>query len=161
MKTSLLPPLLALSLCCSLAQAAPAEHQEFEATLLAPFQAGAAQGRTFTLQFAYPGLARRDTVDWWVELVRPDGRVALRWRGAAPFTGDEMTVAVPWSGRLGLSPAPSGIYRVRLRATVRGDAHEEIEQDWEIAVGAPLLPAMPAFSPLPRAFEPAAVAAPG
>lgn len=161
MKTSFLSPFLALSLCCSLAQAAPAEHQEFEATLLAPFQAGAAQGRTFTLHFAYPGLARAATVDWRVELVRPDGRVALRWRGAAPFTGEAMTVAVPWSGRLGLSPAPGGIYRVRLRATVRGDAHEEVEQDWEIAVGAPPLPAMPAFSPLARAFAPAAAPAPG
>ena len=106
MKTSFLPPLLVLSLCCSLAQAAPAEHQEFEATLLAPFQSGAAQGRTFTLSFAYPGLARTDTVDWRLELVRPGGGVALRWRGAAPFTGETMTVSVPWSGRLGLKPAP-------------------------------------------------------
>ncbi|MGF6272168.1 hypothetical protein ABIB38_000510 [Massilia sp. UYP11] len=159
MKTSFISSALALSLCCSLAQAAPAEHQEFEATLLAPFQAAAA--RTFTLSFAYPGLARKDMVDWRVELVRPDGRVALRWRGAVPFTGEAMTVAVPWSGRLGLAPAPSGIYRVRLRATMRGDAHEEAEQDWEIAVGAPPLPAMPAFAPLPRAFQAAAVPAPG
>ena len=164
MKTSLIFPLLALSLCCGLAHAAPAEHQEFEATLLAPFQAGAVQGRTFTLHFAYPGLARAATVDWRVELVRPDGRVALRWRGAAPFTSEEMTVAVPWSGRLGRGMAPAGIYKVRLHATVRGDdhgMHDPHEQEWEIAVGAPQLPAMPAFSPLPRAFEPAAVPAPG
>lgn len=160
MKTSFLPPFFALSLCCSLAVAAPAEHQEFEATLLAPFQAGAAQGRTFTLAFAYPGLAQPDIVDWQVDLVRPGGRVALRWRGQAPFKGDEITVAVPWSGRLGRSVAPSGIYRVRLHASVRGDAHEAVEQDWQIAVGAPQPPAMPAFSPLPRAFAPAAVPAP-
>lgn len=161
MKTSLLPPLLALSLCCSLAQAAPAEHQEFEATLLAPFQAGAAPGRTFTLSFAYPGLARAGIVDWRVELVRPGGRVALRWRGAAPFSGEAMTVAVPWSGRLGARPAPSGIYRVRLHAALRGDAHDTIGQEWEIAVGAPREPAMPAFAPLARPFEPDAAPAPG
>lgn len=161
MKVSLLPPLLALSLCCSLAQAASAEHQEFEATLLAPFQAGAAPGRTFTLSFAYPGLARAGIVDWRVELVRPGRRVALRWRGAAPFSGETMTVAVPWSGRLGARPAPSGIYRVRLHAAVRGDAHDTIEQEWEIAVGAPREPAMPAFAPLARPFEPAAAPAPG
>lgn len=161
MRTSLFPSLLVLSLCCSLAHAAPAEHQEFEATLLAPFQAGVQQGRTFTLSFAYPGLARADTVDWRVELVKPGGRVALRWRGSAPFTGEAMTVSVPWSGRLGLTLAPSGIYKVRLHATVRGDYHEAHEQDWEIAVGAPRAPAMPAFAPLPRPFEPAAVPAPG
>ena len=158
---SIAPALLALSLGCSLAHATPPEHQEFEATLLAPFQTGAAQGRTFTLSFDYPGLARAGRVDWRLELVRPGGRVALRWRGAAPFTGQTLTVAVPWSGRLGSKPAPGGIYRVRLHATVRGHLHEAIEQEWEIAVGAPRAPAMPAFAPLPRAFEPAAAPAPG
>ena len=164
MKTSFLPPLMALSLYCSLAHAAPAEHQEFEATLLAPFQAGAARGRTFTLGFAYPGLPQAAIVDWRVELVKPGGRVALRWRGAAPFTGEAMTVAVPWSGRLGRGLAPAGIYKVRLKATVRGAgraAHESHAQEWEIAVGAPREPAMPAFSPLRRAFAPAAAPAPG
>lgn len=157
----LLPTLLALSLCCGAAQAASTEHQEFEATLLAPFQAGAAQGRTFTLGFAYPGLARADMVDWRLELLRPDRRVALRWHGQAALSGAPVTVAVPWSGRFGSAPAPDGIYTVRLRASVRGDAHEVHEQEWEIAVGAPTAPVMPAFSPLPRPFEPAAVAAPG
>ncbi|MDT1847974.1 phosphotransferase, partial [Acinetobacter baumannii] len=76
-------------------------------------------------------------------------------------TGETMTVSVPWSGRLGLTPAPSGIYRVRLHATVRGDPHEAIEQDWAIAVGAPPTPTMPAFAPLARPFAPAAVPAPG
>ena len=163
MRTSLRPVVLALSLSCSLAQAAPAEHQEFEATLLAPFQAGAAQGRTFTLSFAYPGLPHANLLDWRVELIKPGGRVALRWRGAAPFTGEAMTVAVPWSGRLGRGLAPAGIYKVRLHATLRGDdhGHDVQEQEWEIAVGAPREPAMPAFSPLPRPFAPAAAPAPG
>jgi len=161
MDTSFLLPILALALYSGAAVAATAEHQEFEATLFAPFQAGAAQGRTFTLRFAYPGLAQPDSVDWRVALVRPDGRVALRWRGHTSFTGEEITVAVPWSGRLGRRLAPGGIYRVRLQASVRGDAHEAVEQEWEIAVGAPQPPAMPAFAPLPRAFAPGAVAAPG
>jgi len=167
MRPLLFPALLALAPCSGAAGAASAEHQEFEATLFAPFQAGTAPGRTFTLHFAYPGLPGAATVDWHVQLAGPDGRVTLRWRGQAPFTGEDITVAVPWSGRLGRRAAPDGIYRVRLRASVRGDAHfaheahEAVEQDWEIAVGAPRQPAMPAFAPLPRALAAAAAPAPG
>lgn len=148
-----------LSLCCSLALAAPAEHQEFEAMLHAPFQAGAA--RTFTLTFAHPGLTRPANVAWRVELLAPGGGSVLQWRGQALLGGDEITVQVPWSGRLGRAPAPAGIYRVRLRAQVEGDAHGEVDQAWEIAVGTPRAVATPAFAPLPGAFMPSAAPAPG
>lgn len=158
MKTSYL--LFSLGLCCTLALAAPDEHQEFEATLHAPFQAAGGQGRTFTLDFDYPGLAQPRTADWRVELVGPDGRVALRWRGTERLAGSAVTVSLPWSGRLGRDEAPAGVYRVRLQAAVREEPHERVEQDWEIAVGAPPAPALPRFAPLARPFMPAAVPAP-
>lgn len=160
MKTSFL--LSSLALCCSLVHAEPGEHQEFEATLHAPFQSAAPQ-RTFIMHFDYPGLTRAQTVDWRVELVRPGGRVVLRWRGQARLAGEVVTVPLPWSGRLGKAPAPSGIYRVRLRASVRGEGdkqHEQVEQDWEIAVGQPAAPSLPLFAPLPRGLERGAVVAP-
>jgi len=163
MKTIILPPSLVLALCCSVACAAPGEHQEFEATLHAPFQSAQA-ARTFSMSFEYPGPARARVVDWRVELLRPSGGVALRWRGRLPLAGATVTVALPWSGRLGAAPAPAGIYRVRLRASVRGAPHEpveQVEQDWEIAVGAPPAPPLPHFAPLPRSGDMRAVAAPG
>lgn len=161
MKTASFTISLALSLCCSLAHAVPAEHQEFDATLHAPFRSNAPQ-RTFTLSFEYPGLTQPRSVGWRVELLRPGGRVALRWRGRALLEGAGVTVPVPvpWSGRIGNAPAPDGIYRVRLRASVRGEEHEQVEQDWEIAVGAPPAPSLPLFAPLPRGLERSAVPAP-
>jgi hypothetical protein len=160
MKTAYLP-ILALSLCCSPASASPAEHQEFDATLYTPFHAGTLAARTFTLTFAYPGLAQPADVDWRVELRAPDGQTVLQWRGQVTLTGDEITVAVPWSGRLGKQPAPDGIYRVRLHALVQRATHDAIDQEWEIAVGMPRALATPAFAPLPGAFMPGAVPAPG
>ena len=163
MKTSILPLSSgALLLSCGLAAGAPAEHKEFEATLHAPFQAGVATQRTFTLGFDYPGLERPGIVDWRVELRRPGGRVALRWRGQASLTGSSVSVALPWSGRIGRSPAPPGIYQVRLHAVVRGNGHEAVSQAWEIAVGTPARPRMPRFQALPgAALAPAAAPAPG
>lgn len=160
MKTAYLT-VLALSLCCSQASASPAEHQEFDATLYTPFQSGALAARTFTLTFAYPGLAQPANVDWRVELRAPGGQTVLQWRGQVTLTGDEITVAVPWSGRLGKQPAPDGIYRVRLHALVQRAAHDAIDQEWEIAVGTPRGLATPAFAPLPGAFMPGAAPAPG
>ena len=165
MKTIILPPslALALALCCSVACAAPGEHQEFEATLHAPFQSAQA-ARTFSMSFEYPGAPRARIVDWRVELLGPGGGVALRWRGHLPLAAETVTVTLPWSGRLGAAPAPAGIYRVRLRASVRAAPHEpveQVEQDWEIAVGAPPAPPLPHFAPLPRSGEMRAVAAPG
>jgi hypothetical protein len=156
MKTAYLP-ILVLSLCCNLANAGPAEHQEFDATLYTPFHAGTLAARTFTLTFAYPGLAQPANVHWRVELRAPGGQTVLRWRGKVTLTGDEITVTVPWSGRLGRQPAPDGIYRVRLRALVQRAEHDAIDQEWEIAVGTPRALATPAFAPLPGAFMPGAL----
>ncbi|MEH6433719.1 CehA/McbA family metallohydrolase [Massilia sp. DD77] len=167
MKTTFLPPLLSVLLAWGPACAAPGEHREFEATLYAPFQATAVQ-RSFTLSFDYPGRERKGIVDWRVELLRPNGRVALRWRGQARLTGSAGSVTVPWSGRIGPAPAPPGIYRVRMHAAPRGEAHEAheaITQGWEIAVGAPPMQRtvrMPRFEALPGAVTtPGAAPAPG
>jgi len=160
MKTACLP-ILALSLCCSPANAGPAEHEEFDATLHAPFHAGPLAARTFTLTFAYPGLAQPADVHWRVDLRAPGGRTVLQWRGQVTMTGDEITVTVPWSGRLGKQPAPDGIYSVRLHALVQRAEQDAIDQEWEIAVGTPRALATPAFAPLPGAFMPGAVQAPG
>jgi len=160
MKTAYLP-IFAMLLCCSSASAGPTEHQEFDATLHAPFQPGALAARTFTLTFAYPGLAQPANVHWRVELRAPGGRNVLQWRGQVTLTGDEITVAVPWSGRLGRQPAPDGIYRVHLHALVQRAEHDAIDQEWEIAVGMPTALTTPAFAPLPGAFMPGAAPAPG
>jgi hypothetical protein len=128
------------------------EHQEFEATLDAPYH-GEGRGldaRTFRLSFDYPGLKGRRNVRWRLELLAPNGREAARWQGQASLSGRAVDVAVRWPGWLGSSvakrpPAP-GVYRVRLRAAA---GEEEVEQSWDIAVGSVSAPALPAFAPLP------------
>ena len=164
MKTITLTPTLRallLALCCGSAVAAPAEHQEFEATLHAPFQADAGARRTFSLSFHYPGLERPGTVDWKLELIDPQGRVAQRWQGSRAFSGAAMPATVTWNGRIGGAPAPSGLYRARLRAGLRDHHEAPVEQEWQIAVGSAPAPRMPAFAPLPGARDlehPAAMA---
>jgi len=164
MKTSSLIPVLAWSRCFvfaaasffHLAAAAPAqriapaphEHQEFEATLDAPYrgEARGAESRTFRLSFDYPGLQGRRSVHWRLGLMAPNGREMARWQGQAILAGRPVEVPVRWQGTLAKGlPAP-GVYRVRLRATA-GD--EAVEQSWDIAVGNPPAPALPAFSPMP------------
>lgn len=159
MKTSSLIPVLAWSRCLVFAAAsffhlaaaaapAPHEHREFEATLEAPYRGDArgAESRTFRLSFDYPGLQGRRSVHWRLGLMAPNGREVARWQGQAILTGRPVDVPVRWQGKLanGL-PAP-GVYRVRLRATA-GD--EAVEQSWDIAVGNPPAPALPAFSLMP------------
>ncbi|MGO4479083.1 CehA/McbA family metallohydrolase [Massilia sp. 2TAF26] len=127
---------------------APHEHQEFEATLDAPYrgEARGAESRTFRLSFDYPGLQGRRSVHWRLELMAPNGREVARWQGQANLTGRPVDVPVRWQGKLAKGlPAP-GVYRVRLHATA-GD--EAVEQSWDIAVGNPPAPALPAFSPMP------------
>jgi hypothetical protein len=140
------------------------EHQEFEATLNAPYH-GAGPGfdaRTFTLSFDYPGLQQRRSVRWRLDLVAPNGRPVAHWQGQTSLAGAPVDVRVRWPGWVGKQPgkrppAP-GLYRVRLRAA---SGSEEVEQSWDIAVGSPPAPALPAFAPLPgRRAVPALQAAP-
>jgi len=127
---------------------APHEHREFEATLDAPYrgEARGAESRTFRLSFDYPRLQGRRSVHWRLELMAPNGREVARWQGQAILTGRPVDVPVRWQGKLAKGLPASGVYRVRLRATA-GD--EAVEQSWDIAVGNPPAPALPAFSPMP------------
>jgi hypothetical protein len=136
------------------AASAPAqhEHQEFEATLDAPYH-GEGRGldaRTFTLSFDYPGLHGRRSVHWRLALVAPNGREVARWQGQATLSGRPVDVPVRWLGwlgnRLAKRPPAPGVYKVRLRAAA---GSEEVEQSWDIAVGSLPAPALPAFAPLP------------
>jgi hypothetical protein len=164
MKTHILPPTLRallLALCCNSAFAASAEHKEFEATLHAPFQAAQDARRTFSLNFSYPGLEQPATVYWKLELVNPTGRVVHVWRGNRAIAGEAVPVQVVWDGRIKGAPAPAGLYGVRMRAVLRGapqDDHGAVEQDWQIAVGAPTALRMPRFAPLPGVRETSAMA---
>jgi hypothetical protein len=140
------------------------EHQEFEATLDAPYH-GEGRGldaRTFTLSFDYPGLQGRSKVRWRLELLAPDGRPLARWQGRATLSGRPLDVAVRWPGQVGhgaaMRPPAPGVYKARLRAAA---GHEEVEQSWEIAVGSLPASALPAFAPLPgRLAGPNAAPAP-
>jgi hypothetical protein len=152
MKTYLAPLLsLALLTGASGAAAVPNDHREFEATLNAPYRGDGGvkpDARTFTLSFDFPGLRRPRLAAWRLELLAPGGRRVAQWQGKTTLTGRPADVPVHWQGLLaGRAPA-SGIYRVRLHAAIQG---ETVEQDWEIAVGRPHAPAMPAFAPLPNA----------
>ena len=171
MKTHLAPIFsLALALAplasASCAAAVPIDHREFEATLNVHYHGDGGvkpEARTFTLSFDFPGLQRRRLAAWRLELLAPNGRRVARWQGKTMLAGRPADVPVRWQGLLaGHAPAP-GVYRVRLHAAVGSKA---VEQDWEIAVGKPHTPAMPAFAPLPnghtqRRGEPAAAPALG
>jgi len=151
MKTYLAPILsLALLTGASGAGAVPSDHREFEATLNAPYHGdGGVQpdARTFMLSFDFPGLQRPQPAAWRLELLAPGGRSVARWQGKTTLAGRPAAVPVHWSGLLAGHALAPGVYRVRLHAAIQGEA---IEQGWEIAVGKPRPPAMPAFAPLPN-----------
>ena len=159
--TSLPLALGLLLVACRAAQAGaiPAEHREFEATLHAPYRADASaitaqpESRTFTMAFDYPGLETPRTVSWRLELTAPSGAVVQRWQGSTELRGAPVAVTVRWPDPDNRARFAPGTYRVRLLASVAGDDGdvEEAEQSWDIAVGQPAAPVMPAFAPLPRA----------
>ncbi len=123
------------------------EHQEFEATLAAPYHGdGRLDARTFTISLDYPGLQGRRSVHWRLELLAPDGRAVQRWHGHAQLAGRPVDVAVRWQGRSGRQASKPGVYRVRLHAAA---GREEVDQSWDIAVGSVPAPVLPAFAPLP------------
>ncbi|WP_229259631.1 CehA/McbA family metallohydrolase [Duganella aceris] len=119
------------------------DHQEFDATLQAPFRADADGGRELTLHFAQ----QAGRVRWRLELLAPAGDTVLRrWRGEH-LLGDALpvTVKLRWQHS---ARTPAGIYRLRLRASL--DGAQDIEQLW---------PGWPAPAPATPATAPAAIAA--
>lgn len=134
------------------ALASKADHQEFEATLHAPFLADAKatselpEARTFTLSFDYPFLEQAKAVNWTLEVVSPDGVVVQQWKGSRPLAARQVDVRVAWDGRGEGVILSDGVYQVRMRAS---DGDEEVEQSWEIGIGKPVAQTMPAFAPLP------------
>jgi hypothetical protein len=138
------------------AQASKEDHQEFEATLHAPFVADARasselpEARTFTLSFDYPFLEQARSVSWTLEVVSPDGVTVQQWQGKRALAAKQVDVNVAWDGRGNGVILSDGVYQVRMRAT---DGDEEVEQSWEIGIGKRLAQAMPAFAPLPTARQ--------
>ena len=173
---SLTARLLAVLLAAGLTQAAGpaaaslAEHSEFDASLAAPYRGDASGARSFTLVFEYPLVAAPQTVAWHLELIAPDDRVVRQWDGAEALVRGPVSVDVRWDGRFSAAPAPAGIYQVRMQAWSRdagtaaatatvtatgvSDAaapDDVVLQQWDIAVGRLVAPAMPAFRALPSA----------
>ena len=138
------------------AQASKEDHQEFEATLHAPFVADARasselpEARTFTLSFDYPFLEQARSVSWTLEVVSPDGVTVQQWQGKRALASKQVDVNVAWDGRGDSVILSDGVYQVRMRAT---DGDEEVEQSWEIGIGKRVAQAMPAFAPLPMARQ--------
>jgi hypothetical protein len=113
------------------------DHQEFDATLQAPFRADSSGGRDLTLRFAQ----QAGRVRWRLDLMASSkDSVLRRWHGER-LLGDatqSATITLRWQA----DPAtPAGLYRLRLRASLDGAQHSE--QIWPVAVG----PAPPAFAP--------------
>lgn len=154
----------------SAAFAVSPDHHEFEATLEAPYGGERVDARDFVLRFAFPDARDPTSVAWRLEILDPQGARVQIWHGEAPFYGKPVEVRVSWDGRDAAARAlASGHYPVRLVAatgapvllrTRGGDLPERveqaleqadhpIEQSWDIAVGAPRKPAMPAFAGLP------------
>ena len=151
---------LILTLWAGAAASSEADHREFDATLHAPYRGDHATGeaRTFTIVFDYPLVSAPQLVGWRLDLVAADGRVAGQWSGVTALHRDPVGIELHWDGLAGSAAAPAGIYRAQLRAWTRDEAaaagpvgaDDMVEQAWDIAVGRPAAPAMPAFRALPR-----------
>ncbi len=148
------------------------DHSEFEGSLRAPFVGDHGDARVFTLHFGFPDAEDLAVAAWRVELTDARGIVLRTWRGEAPMADTQATVRVAWDGldRRGRA-LPPGFYKVRLMASSmtqsefrkalqpdqagRVEHHlatavENVEdQTFEIQVGHPARPAMPAFRALP------------
>ena len=137
------------------AQASIEDHQEFEATLHAPYRAvaGTNEARSFKLEFSFPHAERAQAVSWVLDVVASNGSVVERWTGVEQLKDKAVAVNVDWAGRNRRNALPAGIYKARLRAvsqdaqrgiatgtdavlTRLAAAKDEVEvQEWEIAIG--------------------------
>jgi hypothetical protein len=121
--------LLPLLLLCLAASAHATDHDELDASLLAPYRGAPETGaRTFRIVLDHPQLKAPETVNWRLELAASNGTPLQTWRGAQLLEGAPVTIDVLWDGALPGGPAPAGNYRVTLVA-------DDLEQGWDIAVG--------------------------
>jgi hypothetical protein len=147
------------------------DHSEFEASLGVPFKGDQGDARVFTLHFSFQDAEDLAVAAWRVELTDSRGIIIRTWRGEAPMANTQATVRVPWDGldRRGKA-LPAGHYRVRMmassmtqaefRVAVQPDQASRVEhhlanavenvedQTFDIQVGRPAKPAMPAFRAL-------------
>lgn len=132
-----------LAVACALAAASGAttvDHQEFDASLQAPFRADAGGGREVTLYFA----RQAGRVRWQLDLLAPRAATVIRqWRGER-LLGDAAQSAVVTLHWQQDAATPAGVYRLRLRASL--DGAQDTEQIWPVAVG-PAPAAAPTFAP--------------
>ncbi|MDL2355180.1 MAG: Ig-like domain-containing protein [Pseudomonadota bacterium] len=162
------------------AQHLEADHREFEATLYAPYAAGAQGSRSFALDFSYPFVESAQDIVWRLELLDASGRVVQRWQGVERLTGAPRKVNIDWAGRSADPSLADGIYTVRMVATAKpattaqvGDTSQETvdallagaaeteEQKWDIMVGEmPVAQAPSAAAIAAPAAAPAPVTAP-
>jgi Bacterial Ig domain len=146
------------------------DHHELDAALVAPYTSERAnEARTFVLKLAYPSGASEQVARWRVQLRAPNGAVVQEWRGTTPLANGQADVALDWSGRVGKNvQLADGIYRVHMSAfSVERSVNKKlasdvtsiedlakttdadvIDQVWDIRVGNPPSPAMPAFTAL-------------
>ena len=156
------------------AQHLEADHREFEATLYAPYTAGAQGSRSFTLDFSYPFVESAQDIVWRLELLDSRGSTVQRWQGVERLIGAPRKVNIDWAGRSADPSLADGIYTVRMLATAKpataakvsdtskeavdallASAEETEEQKWEIMVGELPAAEMPSAAtmaaPLPKA----------
>lgn len=147
----------------ALAQPRQADHREFDAALEVPFRGPpqpSGAGGAVHLHFQYPDAGRRHLAWWRLSLAAPSGAVLRRWQGQLSLGPQPRRISVRWDGRDRRQRRQAdGLYRWRLQAGVRGEAGQ-LEQAWDMAVGAPPTLAMPAYAGLPSARTPAAAPAP-
>ncbi|MDB5959531.1 MAG: carbohydrate-binding protein CenC [Massilia sp.] len=136
-----------LLLCLAIGSAHATDHNELDATLLAPYRGAAgSEARTFTIVLERPELETPQTVAWRFDLAGADGRVLNTWRGAQLLSGPPVTIEIAWDGRLNQAAASAGTYRAILTA-------DDIEQSWEIAVGPLTAPAPAPLSLAPSPWQ--------
>ena len=150
------------------------DHMEFEAQLIAPYNAeGPNDARTFRLRFSFPPGSSEQVVMWRLRLSTPGGRVIDDLTGRTDLVNGHAEQALNWAGRVDKHAGlEAGIYRVRMSSFVVPKAISQLlnagnmyfdslvpvndgidrditHQAWDIRVGQPPKPVMPQFVPMP------------
>ena len=150
---------------------AASDHDEYDATLHAPYVGQSGERRELTLTFFYPGQPVEVTVAWRVEIRDDQNTLVRSWSGQA-IAGDVVRSSrISWDGTDARGDAlPDGNYQASL-FTSPGDADNlavalaaadvvdgpalmvdpPIIQTWPLRIGEVFPVEMPSFAPLPSA----------